>query len=316
MNDLDLRFARLFEGRKDAHGADHGKCIRHHVNPEYWQALFRRHLEGIEPIGVYPMCYHSPSQGAGGWYVKWGCSDIDVNDLQLAINLRTALKVLGITGHVEVSKSKGYHVWVFTHTWVPASTMRRALLAVHQLADVPATEVNPKQERLEGDRLGNYVRLPYPGALETGTTKDQRRMVLMDVGEHGRRIMFHSLFEFLNLAEAGASKTGAELFEAAKLYEPPVKHPPPIMREWDGVEPAQLNPLGSMIFREGPLEGRDRSTALFKLAVEGFRSDLDIAEVYALVEKADERWGKFVGRPDRQQRLEALVWDAQKAVLV
>jgi len=262
------------------------------------------------PIGVYPMRLCSDR-----WGVKWGCSDLDVDDLQAAINLRNALRALDITSWIEVSKSKGYHVWVFAERWGLAATMRRALLAAHDIAGVPATEVNPKQERLEPGQYGNYVRLPYPGGLKE---TPERRVVLADTeaankfGGHSR----YSLPTFVEVAERG--RTSWEVLNAASaLYVPP---PEPIAVTIDPEASAavdrlerRLNGLAYTIFMDGPLEDGDRSGTLFKLAVNAFESGLDPNEVYAVVEDADARWGKFSERRDGAQQLERIVARAASA---
>jgi hypothetical protein len=153
MNTTD-RFIKLFRGRGDVYGSETGGCIKMPLTRE----VFDSHLAGDTPVGVYPMV---PLKG--DWYTIWGCSDIDVEDMPAAFNLREALEAGGVHAFVEKSRSKGYHVWVFASEPVLASDMRRMLLAAHQVADYPAREVNPKQEQLTSImQYGNYVRLPYP----------------------------------------------------------------------------------------------------------------------------------------------------------
>ena len=147
-------FLTLFRGRGDAHGTWEGGCARKPLTQE----SFWRHLHGVELIGVYPVVPMPDSERC-----VWGCSDIDVDDLDAALNLQLAFNMKQIPAWVEKTR-KGYHIWVFTNKTVTASTMRRAFLAAHQVIDYPPTEVNPKQEELRGG-LGNYVRLPYPSAL-------------------------------------------------------------------------------------------------------------------------------------------------------
>ena len=82
-------FADLFEGRKDAYGADYGGSVSVVDTPEpARERLFvdhmKRHLDGVQPIGVYPMVrrldpYDEDSEfHVGGWAVKWGCVDFDI----------------------------------------------------------------------------------------------------------------------------------------------------------------------------------------------------------------------------------------------
>lgn len=302
---LIRKFAELFAGRTDVYGSEEGSCVKRELTLEH----YRDHLMGVEPIGVYPIRSYRefgdkfPNDPVE-FYVKWGCSDIDVDDLQAARNLQAALKVLGITSWIEVSRSKGYHVWVFAEVWVPAAIMRRALLVAHKLADVLATEVNPKQETLSEGQVGNYVRLPYPEELVDGTGI--------------RRVMLHhdnfpmSLEDFLAL-QAGTDSSTAVLQAAADIWVPLAKNT--VIPDATGISVDQdlttrLNGLAWTILQEGPVEGGDRSTTLAKLAHQCAASELTPTETYAIVDEADSRWGKFNGRPDREEQLRRIVENA------
>lgn len=296
------RFARLFRGRKDAYGADGGGCVT--ADPEMeWKyppplllSHFERHLSGEHLIGIYPLL--------DDLTVGWGCSDIDVEDRQQAMNLYDALRALGMWPWLEASRSKGYHVWVLPEDWCPAQSMRDALLAAHQIADVPAKEVNPKQTSLEGLKgFGNYVRLPYP-----------------ERGKRGRQVMIDrfsgeiiSFTHFLDLAEFNPSRLHA-IEAAAELYAPP---PPKRAVQLDGSYDGALEPLvkrlsglAFTIFRDGPLDGSDRSSTLAKLAHKCRESELNASEALAIVTDLDRRLGKFYGRPDAEQRLVEIIESA------
>lgn len=189
LNDADLAFAHLFEGSKKAFGTENGGSAP--TTNEDWPKLWHHHLHGERPIGVYPMVENvtfsspegaeEPDQIVFDWGVRWGCIDLDVKregkrryDYETeeeahvaAINLCAVLTQLGIDGWIEVTRSRGRHVWVFSKAFVRARTMRRALLVACEVAGVPPTEVNPKSEALAPGQLGNYVRMVYPnGASE------------------------------------------------------------------------------------------------------------------------------------------------------
>lgn len=281
------RFARLFAGRKDVYGADHGGCVKQPLKIGH----FERHLSGQEPIGIYPL--------TDDGFVHWGASDIDVEAPRLAWNLRAVLDHLGIPAFVEKSRSKGYHVWVFADDWLPAGVMRGALLAAHQIADVPAVEVNPKQTTTEGlgVGIGNYIRLPYPGWGSGG------RQVVLDPDGGSWGIPCD---EFVERAEQ-AKVEQATLEAAADLWVPP---PPPrpvdVDREFDGnLEPLRkkLNSLANHIFLNGPREGDDRSGTLIKLVINASESGLEAKETWPLLVDADRRWGKFFDRHDGEEQL-------------
>ena len=166
----------LFGGRTDAHGTWEGGSKKSPVSYE----TFAKHLYGEELIGIYPL--------TDGSTVRWGCSDIDIDDLDSARNLQVAFGMKSIPSFVEKTV-RGFHVWVFANDWIPAPIMRRAFLSAHEVIGLAPKEVNPKQEQVNG--LGNYVRLPYPGGIDyipesryTNDTKTFPRKCTRVKGQH------------------------------------------------------------------------------------------------------------------------------------
>lgn len=271
-------FVELFRGRGDAYGHEEGRCVKQPLTHD----VFRRHLDGTEPIGVYPMVPYR-----GEYFVVWGCSDIDVDDLAAARSIQQALQAAGVFAWVERSRSKGYHVWVFASEPVPASAMRRMLLCAHQVADYPAREVNPKQETLATNQYGNYVRLPYWNAADLGAL---HRRVLDDNDQP------MPLQDFVK--QALLSRTPAEIIKRlAALWTPPAQ-PAHVVVDIAGDETLDdamnhLSPLGKVIWRDGPLPERDRSSTLTKLAHECFRSNMPPSMCKIILKTADKRWGKY-----------------------
>jgi len=181
-------YIKLFRGRGDAIGTWEGGSIRTELD----RSDFANHLKSTyqdEWIGVYP---HLGDRG-----VSWGCIDIDGKDFQkedhtdadvlgvnwvhdwarmltLAHNIQAVLDYKHVYAHIEQTRN-GYHLWVFPEAGiVPAAYMRRALMAACKACRYDPKEVNPKQETLNPDKpFGNYVRLPYYGALANGTPIDR-----------------------------------------------------------------------------------------------------------------------------------------------
>lgn len=286
-------FARLFYGRGDCYGSNEGGCVKQPLTVEVLQEHFN-----ATPVGVYPMVLRH-----GHWMVAWGCVDFDTADArEHAQRLYEALNQAGIVSWIERSRSKGYHVWVFAQSVVPAEVMRHALMVACQVAEVPTTEVNPKQVSLNIGQVGNYVRLPYAG-WNLDQTTDRQRIV----AEDGRVVPFDAF-----LWQALDMRTPVELLETiASYYQPPTTKTPEFQHyDYDATldeAMAVLSPLGKVIWRDGPLQGRDRSSTLTKLGHECFRSGLNPSQTKTVVRTADQRWGKYHLRADGELEIDKIV---------
>jgi hypothetical protein len=289
---VDLRFAALFRGRTDAYGSEEGGCIKEPVTNE----TYSQHLKGVAPIGIYPMFQHE-----GEWMTVWGCSDIDVDDIHAALSIKESLRAAGVVSYLERSRSKGYHIWVFAMEPVPAWAMRRMLLCAHQVAEYPAREVNPKQETLQPNQFGNYVRLPYWDASDIST--DKRRIL-------GDDLEPMPLEEFVGRAVATRTPTHL-IMELAALWRPPTAVAPPrldLSANENLIDALSgLSPLGKVIWRDGPLPQRDRSSTLTKLAYECAKSGLSPSASKVIITDADRRWGKYHLRTNGDLEIDKLV---------
>lgn len=287
MTDAIEIFMDLFRGRSDAYGTWSGGSVRGEVN----YSSFARHLYGEELIGVYPLTSEST--------VRWGCSDIDVDDLDAARNLQTAFKMKDVASYVEKTV-KGYHIWVFADDWIPASTMRRAFLSAHQVIGLPPKEVNPKQEEATG--LGNYVRLPYPAGYEQ---MPDVRYMLFDSQD-----VPMTLNQFL--ASAPYNRTSINLLQPlADLYKPPRKAVAPVNMTAPIRQSLKfVNGYIANIWRYGPMTGSDRSSTLMRMCHYMREFGTPIEHAYNILVDADRRWGKFHERPDAVVHLTKLIEDA------
>lgn len=296
-DDIVADFVTLFRGRGDAHGTWEGGCKRTPVTAE----TYRGHLYGTEFIGIYPVV---PMRGEAR--CVWGCSDIDIDDLDAARNLQTAFAVKQIDAWVEKTR-KGYHVWVFSTSTVTAATMRRAFLAAHQAVDYPAKEVNPKQESV-GAGFGNYVRLPYPNEYGPqpyrGEYNDIHVRFMLD--DDDQRM---PLSAFVMTAIASRA-TPEQLESIASLWVAPQRNE--VNFDASTTDEAyalvcRAGGLANIIWRDGPRAGSDRSITLFRLAVVCRDSNLTPSETVEVIRSADLRWGKFHMRPDPDKEIYRLV---------
>ena len=295
-SEIVSKFAELFLGRMDAYGTEEGGCER--TTDSLWVNYVERvkhHLGDGKSMGVYPMVHVGEH-----WQVNWGCVDFDEGEETAWIearNLRVVLGELGITGWVERSRSKGFHVWVFASAPTRAEHMRKALLGATQIARASTKEINPKQFEMADSQLGNYVRLPYPHALTDGE-QDDRRVV---VNPNGLTVTCEDFVE-----AAHEQRADPALFEQCQsLWKPPRKpvesQPLTItVAELDGDLPSTvgMSKRTHHAFAYGPFEDTDRSGFLFRLGLyladDGFTPN----EALAFLCNADERWGKFIERGD------------------
>lgn len=285
MTDTISSFMILFRGRGDCYGSEEGGCVRQQLTTP----VFTAHLRGEIGIGVYPAVPASVP------FCVWGCIDIDVEDLEAARLMQRTLGSVGITAWVERSRSKGYHVWVFADNRVPAEDMRRMLLVAHQVADYPAREVNPKQSDVSVTKVGNYVRLPYYGGLQAVPS---RRVMLDDANNP------IPLEEFV-VSALGSLTPVSVITHLASFYKPPAR--PPVEINWGDISESlddalrSTSQLARIIWRDGPLEGQDRSTALTRLAHVCFRAGITPSMCHVIVIDADKRWGKYHLRGENGQ---------------
>lgn len=311
----------LFHGRNDAHG----RLERTPTSQNQWKADgppdFDAHQDApSSAVGVYPM--FQSDKLAAEWqdrlgrscpphFVYWGCSDIDdgyEESKPLARNMQRAGQALGVNLHLERTKGKGFHVWCFAPEAVPAEVMRRALLAVHQLAGVKPVEVNPKQvDTKHLDKgLGNFVNLPYP----YGATVKQ---VIGDLVESSDGLDWVPLTKqmFFSTAKDHLYTNYDGLWAAAKLYVPPPKPKSVSIGQASAEAEALTRHLGGLawnIWKHGTLEGRDRSGTLARLAhLMGEEQRLTPADALVLLIDADRRWGKFSERADGIEQLERMI---------
>lgn len=292
-------FVKLFAGRDDVYGSNEGGCVKERLTAE----VLTKHFNGTAPIGVYPVVPKGDK-----CYVGWGCVDFDTAEAQQhATALHDALLEAGVTSWIERSRSKGFHVWVFAESPVLAETMRNMLIVACQVAEVPTTEVNPKQTTLAKGSYGNYVRLPYPNFHEPYT--DRQRMIRREHMSVHHPLQPMLFMDFIK--EANASRVPVELIQhIADMYQPPVKQTINNSVVYDASldEAMQfLSPLGKVIWRDGPLAGKDRSSTLVKLGYETVRSGLNPSQTRIVLRTADQRWGKYHLRHDGDLEIDKLV---------
>lgn len=284
----------LFSGRLDSHGLDvrkgdddsaGGMRVDAPVTPE----LYKQHLNGDIGLGIYPTWHeqlHSDDDPV--LMTSWGCCDIDTGDWSEAYGLATALKAMGMKPHIERSRSKGWHVWIFPDAPVTAKAMRRALKVAYAAIELPAKEANPKQEHLRVGQVGNYVRLPYKGILKNN---DPQRQCFMAGWDHDSDGVPLCVEDWL---DTGVSHTDYKtIVEWAGRYHEPERAAIPDPRTFTDDQLQDL--VGGlrgdlMLFvKNGPQH--DRSGGLVALAFKLEKAGYSTTECYNVLLVAEEHWG-------------------------
>ncbi len=157
------RLLALFPGRTDAYGLlpAGGKYVSKPGRLTVTHA--RAHLRGEVRIGRYVVLPEGTC-----W---WGVIDVDTGGVTPVLDLRDVLRKHRLPFAVERSKEKGHHVWVWFAVASPAWKARGLLRALVAEAGWPDLEVFPKQDTLDGKRLGNFVNFPLHGeSVKAGRT--------------------------------------------------------------------------------------------------------------------------------------------------
>jgi putative DNA primase/helicase len=145
-------FKLLFKGRQDCYGAESGN-----IKEELTDSIITQHLVGQRRIGVYMMLIDS---------TYFACVDVDRKDRE-PVAIEDTKEILntsqsyGLSGYIERSKSKGYHIWYFFSDLVQASKIRAILKQIHYESGISEPiEIFPKQDSVADGEYGNFINLP------------------------------------------------------------------------------------------------------------------------------------------------------------
>jgi hypothetical protein len=152
-------FRSCFTGRDDIYGTyDPATSRAWQVKGPVTDKVLLRHLQGIQPYGVYLLC--GDRTGAV-------VADFDEEDTWAPLQFLRQARHYGINAHVERSKTKGWHIWgFFPEHGVLAAKARSVFKVILDDIQMPAIEVFPKQDRLCQDAPdGNFINAPMFGVL-------------------------------------------------------------------------------------------------------------------------------------------------------
>jgi hypothetical protein len=148
-------FQNLFTGRSDVYGTyDHDNVfqVKKPVNNE----VLLDHLMGRKPYGMYMLLKDMTTVLV---------IDFDDPDSYLPSQFIIHAQNYEFPAYLELSKSKGWHVWIFFGK--PGVNAAKARLIASQiLSEIEApenTEIFPKQDRIGKNEFGNFINTPLFG---------------------------------------------------------------------------------------------------------------------------------------------------------
>ena len=178
----------LFVGREDTYARETcgagNKRMSEQVPEPLAEEMIRQHLSGDVILGTYVQRPNGTSK-----YVvfdidiskkillqyDYGSSEFNAykqNVAEYASKLCKILHRMGMTGYIEDSGFRGYHVWVFFTGWIPVRYINRFTECVQKelgdSGDGITMEVFPNSARIRAGKFGQKIRLPLGVHIRTG----------------------------------------------------------------------------------------------------------------------------------------------------
>jgi len=165
---LVTRFQELFSGNDEAYGkfvvkegTKPGEKVPGNAFTEIGKVkkeLYQGHLEGKQGLGIIPINKNSQC--------KFGAIDIDDYHLDFE-KIHKVIKDNNLPLILFRSKSGGAHLYLFLKSWASAESVQDALSFFGILLGYKKAEIFPKQRKLEKNKIGNWINLPYFNADKT-----------------------------------------------------------------------------------------------------------------------------------------------------
>ena len=155
---IDL-FKSFFSGLTQVYGTyDPGNGRSWQEKKPVTDHIILSHLKGQHPYGVYLLDGDNTSAIA---------VDFDTLDRFPPLEFINAARHYQLSAHIERSKSKGFHVWIFFDKGgVKAFKARLVVKNILEEIEYPQTEIFPKQDFLDQrTSYGNFINTPLFGGL-------------------------------------------------------------------------------------------------------------------------------------------------------
>lgn len=187
--EIDIRsYMELFVGREDTYAredfADGNKRVAEQVLEPLTEELIVQHLSGKMTLDTYVQRPNGTS--------KYMILDIDISRKILlqyayeseeffaykqkaadyALYICKILRQMGISGYVEDSGCRGYHIWIFFTEWIPVRYLNRFAECIQKelkeaYEDI-VVEFFPNNTRVRKGKMGQKIKLPLGNHVRTG----------------------------------------------------------------------------------------------------------------------------------------------------
>ena len=204
--EIACRLLTLFRGRKDyvAVGDEKSMRCRKIERQLSAQQIAKEHLTGKHCFAIYVLC-------PGDVVVFSGLdfdNKADAPDPRCREKSRRIAKLLtklGLSPVVEQSQGGcGAHIWLFFSEPVPAWLVREFWRAVLSHLEIAEPEIFPRQDSLDGKKVGNAIRIPLFNKSRFVEPKTWKPLNSLQVLKRVKKVTAQDL-------EAAAEKIGCEL---------------------------------------------------------------------------------------------------------
>jgi hypothetical protein len=244
-------FQDLFAGRTNVCGTydpETGRASQ--VKASVTRRLLLKHLTGRKFYGVYLLLNDRTRAIA---------VDFDTKNQLPPMEFVSQAKHYGITAYIEISKSKGHHVWVFFEEGgVLAAKARLVTRHILHEIEAPNTEVFPKHDRLdENVPYGNFINTPlFGGLVPKGKTVFVDPMIFEP---------YPNQWDFLNSVKKHTESVLDDIIEINDLGMKPENEPVSVKTLTKGLNFYSLPPCARIMLQDGVT--RNQRCCCFRLAV-------------------------------------------------
>ena len=163
-------FKNLFRGLENVYGTYNLTTKTHYqVRKPVTDQVIYQHLKGIRPYGFYPLI---------GTLTRIGAADFDDLNPEKPVMFCKRAAHHKLHTYMELSKSKGWHVWMFFDG--DGADARKVRTVINMLLDEiesTTTEIFPKQDAIDTSKsYGNFINAPLFGKL----VKEEQKTVFVE----------------------------------------------------------------------------------------------------------------------------------------